>query len=69
MKITFNLCKDNLSWDGVIHQLNSDVLRRHVLVSGNVDDMNMKFSYCETTLTGSITDQHDSILGDFSILA
>lgn len=69
MKITFNLFKDNLSWDGIIHQLNGGILRRHVLVSGNVDDMNMKFSYCETTLTGSITDQHDCVLGDFSILA
>ncbi|CAK2397055.1 conserved hypothetical protein [Vibrio crassostreae] len=69
MNITFNLFKDNLSWGGIIHQLNGDVLRRHVLVSGNVDDMNIKFSYCETTLTGSITDQHDCVLGDFSILA
>ncbi|MGF1752253.1 hypothetical protein L4C33_01505 [Vibrio makurazakiensis] len=69
MKITFNLFKDNLSWDGIIHQLNSDILRRHVLVNGNVDDMHMKFSYCEMTLTGSITDQHNGLLGDFSILA
>ncbi|MDP2503941.1 hypothetical protein AB9R81_23545 [Vibrio cyclitrophicus] len=69
MKITFNLFRDNLSWDRIIHQLNGDVLRRHVLVSGNVDDMNVKFSYCEATLTGSITDQHDCVLGNFSVLA
>lgn len=69
MKITFNLFRDNLSWDRIIHQLNGDVLRRHVLVSGNVDDMNVKFSYCEATLTGSITNQHDCVLGNFSVLA
>ncbi|MGO2343967.1 hypothetical protein [Vibrio litoralis] len=69
MKITFNLFKDNLSWNGIIHQLNGDILMRHVLVNGNVDDMNMTFSYCETTLTGSITDQHDCVIGDFSVLA
>lgn len=69
MKITFNLFKDNLSWNGIIHQLNCDILMRHVLVNGNVDDMNMTFSYCETTLTGSITDQHDCVIGDFSVLA
>ncbi|MBW3697620.1 hypothetical protein EK599_18205 [Vibrio sp. T187] len=69
MKITFNLFKDNLAWDCIIHQLNSDVLRRHVLVNGNVDGVNVKFSYCEATSTGSITDQHDSMLGSFSIFA
>ncbi|WP_454442607.1 hypothetical protein [Vibrio bathopelagicus] len=69
MNITFNLFKDNLSWSGVIHQLNSDILKRHVLVNGNVGSVEMRFSYCEATSTGSITDQHDDVLGEFIILA
>ena len=69
MNITFNLLKDNLSWSGVIHQLNSDILKRHVLVNGNVDCVEVRFSYCEATSTGSISNQHDDVLGEFSILA
>ncbi|HAS62923.1 MAG TPA: hypothetical protein DCS35_10295 [Vibrio sp.] len=68
MKISFNLLKDNLSWDSVIYQLNSDVLTRHVLVNGNVDDINIAFSYCEITATGSITNQNNDVLGSFCIL-
>ena len=68
MKISFNLLKDNLSWDSVIYQLNSDVLTRHVLVNGNVDDINIAFSYCEITATGSITSQNNDVLGSFCIL-
>ncbi|KZX55557.1 hypothetical protein A3712_06660 [Vibrio sp. HI00D65] len=69
MNIKFNLFKDNLSWSGVIHQLNSDILKRHVLVNGNVGCVDVRFSYCEATSTGRISNQHDDTLGEFSILA
>lgn len=67
MKVTFKLFKDDYSWDGVIHQINSDILKRHVLVNGNLPSMNVRFSYCESTAIGIITDQHESILGEFLI--
>lgn len=69
MKVKFKLLKNNVSWDTVIHQLNSDILLRHLLLKGNVDDMNVSFSYCESTSTGRIQNKNSDILGSFFIFS
>ena len=67
MIVTFNLLKDKHSWNSSIHQLNSDVLLRHVLLKGNVECQDIHFSYCEKTSQGKIKNSNDKLLGNFSI--
>ncbi|GIU24472.1 hypothetical protein [Shewanella sp. MBTL60-007] len=66
MRVNFNIYKDNISWDAFIHQLNSDVLLRHVLVKGNVVDRNIDFSYCDETRQGKIINSDNQLIGSFS---
>ena len=47
MIVKFNMLKDEISWNALIHQLNGDILLRHVLMKGNVDNVDVQFSYCE----------------------
>ena len=67
MIVNFNLFKDAISWKSHIHQLNSDILLRHVLMKGNVDNINLVFSYCEASCEGNIKNGDNEIIGDFSI--
>ncbi|KII79383.1 hypothetical protein [Vibrio renipiscarius] len=69
MLITFNLFENNTSWNATIHQLNSDILKRHVLTKGKVNDRNLNFSYCEASSMGSITDKDDIQLGEFIVFS
>lgn len=67
MIVIFNILRGNVSWSALIHQLNGDVLLRHVLMKGNVDDLNVEFSYCEKTCEGNIINSDNQIIGNFSI--
>lgn len=67
MKVKFNLLKDDLSWVSSIHQLNDDVLMRHVLVKGNLDDMGVTFSYCESSESGHIMNSNNDLVGCFKV--
>lgn len=67
MIVNFNIFKDKVSWNTLIHQLNGDVLLRHVLVKGNVGNMNLKFSYCEKLCEGNIINGDNQVIGNFSI--
>ena len=67
MKVNFNLFKDAISWESHIHQLNSDILLRHVLMNGNVDNIHLIFSYCETSCEGNIKNRENEIIGSFAI--
>ncbi|MGS0682596.1 hypothetical protein ACVBIL_15710 [Shewanella sp. 125m-7] len=66
MRVNFNIFKDNISWNALIHQLNGDVLLRHVLVKGNVVDRNIDFIYCDETCQGKIINGHNQLIGNFS---
>ncbi|PMN95275.1 hypothetical protein [Enterovibrio norvegicus] len=66
MIVNFNMLKDSISWNASIHQLNSDVLLRHVLVTGNVSERGIHFSYCEKTCKGNITNSEDQVIGTFT---
>ncbi|WP_305406051.1 hypothetical protein [Photobacterium leiognathi] len=67
MNVNFNLVKNNHSWNSTIHQLNSDILTRHVLMKGDVDNVDISFSYCEKTCKGKIKNSDNAIIGNFSI--
>ncbi|MGF1728503.1 hypothetical protein L4D19_02810 [Photobacterium kasasachensis] len=67
MIVNFSIFKSNYSWTSVIHQLNSDILTRHVLMKGNVDNVGVSFSFCEETREGAITNNQDDVIGSFSI--
>ncbi|CED57874.1 MULTISPECIES: hypothetical protein [Aliivibrio] len=67
MKVNFTIFKNNVSWNALIHQLNSDVLLRNVLMKGNLDSFDIGFSYCEETGEGNITNSNNQAIGNFSI--
>ncbi|MGL4476071.1 MAG: hypothetical protein ACRCT7_16705 [Shewanella sp.] len=66
MRVSFNIFKNNISWDALIHQLNGDVLLRHVLVKGNVEDRDIDFIYCDETCQGQIINGDNELIGHFS---
>jgi hypothetical protein len=67
MIVNFNILDSGISWKALIHQLNGDILLRHILMKGNVDDINLKLSYCEETCEGNITNSNNQLIGNFSI--
>ncbi|PSW62985.1 hypothetical protein C0W54_05600 [Photobacterium kishitanii] len=68
MLVSFNLFKNKLQWHATLHQLNSDVLLRHVLIQGDVDDINISFSYCEDLEKGMIKNNENESIGYFQLL-
>ncbi|MDD1781961.1 hypothetical protein LRP49_12350 [Enterovibrio sp. ZSDZ35] len=66
MIINFKIFKNKETWNSTIHQLNSDVLARHILVKGNIDSTDLNFSFCEASGKGRII-SNDSFIGEFSV--
>ncbi len=50
-----------------MHQLNSDILKRHVLVLGKVSDIDLEFHYCEQSGKGQILNRKGRQLGSFMV--
>lgn len=67
MKVNFNIFKNNTSWHALIHQLNGDILLRHILMKGNIDNRNIELSYCDETREGKIINSENQLIGNFSI--
>ncbi|MFC1233623.1 hypothetical protein [Vibrio sp. F74] len=67
MIVSFTMLKGEISWDAPIHQLNSDILLRHIRLNGNVDSVDIELSYCEQTCEGDITNSDNQLIGNFSI--
>ncbi|PFG57809.1 hypothetical protein ATG66_0306 [Vibrio sp. ES.051] len=67
LEIAFNLEQSHTSWKAKIHQLNGDVLRRHVLPKLHSDCYLIDFQYCEKTLSGTILCDSGSKLGSFTV--
>ncbi|NOI21552.1 hypothetical protein F0223_25535 [Vibrio coralliilyticus] len=63
----YYLYHNNTSWLATINQLNSDVLKRHILPRSNTHCLNLNFSFCESENTGEIRDSLDRVLGHFYI--
>ncbi|MGF1692724.1 hypothetical protein [Photobacterium kagoshimensis] len=66
MTVNFNIFNGNISWSALIHQLNSDILLRHILMKGNVGTIDLKLSYCEETGKGNIINKDNQLVGNFS---
>ncbi|QUJ70155.1 hypothetical protein KDD30_18650 (plasmid) [Photobacterium sp. GJ3] len=69
MIVNFTLYQTNVSWSSKIHQLNDDVLMRHVQVKGQMASRDVGFSYCEASQTGEILSADERIIGQFSVVA
>ena len=67
MTVNFNIFKGKISWNALIHQLNSDILLRHILMNGNIDNRNIELSYCDETCQGKIINSENQLIGNFSI--
>lgn len=67
MIVNFHVLKNEVTWHAPIHQLNRDVLLRHIRMNSNVTDFDLQLSYCEKTNKGSITDSNHRTIGDFFI--
>jgi hypothetical protein len=65
--IKYCLYHGGISWSATIHQLNSDVLKRHILPRLNTSLFDLRFSFCELENSGEIKDSYGKVLGDFYI--
>ncbi|MDN3682199.1 hypothetical protein QWZ04_18000 [Vibrio tapetis subsp. quintayensis] len=67
MTVDFNIRENNVFWTSKMHQLNSDILKRHVLVLGKVSDIDLEFHYCEQSGKGQILNRKGRQLGSFMV--
>lgn len=65
-KIEFYLNHNELRWSEFIHQVNSDILRRHVFQKLPIFDRNVSFSYYEQSSCGEILNGLGESVGQFS---
>ena len=68
MQINFNMFTNSRSWVSVIHQLNSDILKKLVLLNQGHNSFNLSFDYCEDQCKGHIFDEHQTVIGTFSLV-
>ncbi len=69
MIVNFTLYKEEKSWSSRIHQLNDDVLLRHVHLQGKVAQRDIDFSYCERSHSGNILDSENQVIGHFNVFS
>ncbi|CAM2770906.1 Addiction module toxin RelE [Vibrio mytili] len=67
LEIEFTIEQPEATWRSKIHQLNSDVLRRHVLPKLESNCYLIDFKYCEITKSGAILCDSGSKLGSFTV--
>ncbi|EPB0668677.1 hypothetical protein ACQ902_001431 [Vibrio mimicus] len=67
IKIEFHLLKNNLHWSAKIHQLNSDILQRHILPRINSNHYPIYFNFCEIQQSGKILSDTGVELGNFKL--
>lgn len=65
--IKYSLHHGDISWSATIHQLNSDVLKRHILPKLHASQFDLNFSFCEFENSGQIKDSYGNVLGNFHI--
>nr|WP_253803941.1 hypothetical protein [Vibrio cholerae] len=59
--------ENNLRWSSKIHQLNSDILQRHILPRINSNHYPIYFDFCEIEQSGKILSDSGIELGHFNI--
>lgn len=67
LEIEFYLDKPQTNWTAQIHQLNSDILRRHILPKLQHTSLFIDFEYCEKSSQGAILCDKGSTLGYFVV--
>jgi len=67
MIVNFHILKGAVSWSSTIHQLNSDVLLRHIRFNSHLNEFDFDFSFCEEQGKGQVWDKNNQKVGDFSI--
>ncbi|TBT30225.1 hypothetical protein D5E80_04810 [Vibrio parahaemolyticus] len=67
LEIEFNLHRPKTTWRAKIYQLNSDILKRHILPKLQYRSHLIDFQYCEKTCSGTILCDSGSKLGSFII--
>ncbi|MEZ8101219.1 hypothetical protein [Vibrio bivalvicida] len=70
--VNYGLYNGGIAWSATIHQLNSDVLKRHILPRLNTSLFDLSFSFYELENyelenSGEIKDSYGKVLGDFYI--
>lgn len=58
----------DFSWESSLHQLNSDILIRHIHFYSDYSGWGISFTYCENTGVGHIYSQ-DALIGQFAMLS
>ncbi|PSU10794.1 hypothetical protein C9I92_01290 [Photobacterium ganghwense] len=67
LSIEFYLENERIRWSTKIHQLNSDILRRHILPRIYSSHYNLLFSFSEKDSQGCILSGTGTQLGTFKI--
>ena len=68
MQVNFNIFKNSLSWVSFIHQLNSDILQRLILLNHGHTGFNLSFDYCEDECQGHIFNEQNEMIGQFALI-
>ncbi|MZI94463.1 hypothetical protein F9817_14790 [Vibrio sp. CAIM 722] len=66
-KIDFYLKENNKKWSAEIHQLNSDILERHIHPKITSNHYDIYFNYNEESQTGSILLTSGICIGSFRL--
>ncbi|MBR9786589.1 hypothetical protein L3V31_03380 [Vibrio sp. J1-1] len=67
LEIEFNLKQPQTTWNARIHQLNSDILMRHVLPKLQASSVFIDFQYDEKDGEGTILCDEGSKIGSFIV--
>ncbi|MDR9826685.1 hypothetical protein RCJ22_13815 [Vibrio sp. FNV 38] len=68
MEVTFIITKTNKKWQSELHQLNSNLLLKHIHYFGELNEFNLSLTYSEDTQSGTILNRAGTTLGQFYIL-
>ncbi|PWI35308.1 hypothetical protein DI392_03335 [Vibrio albus] len=67
IKIEFNLEQEHIRWFAEMHQLNSDILRRHILPKIRSGSYSIDIDYCEKTNSGIILSNLGHRVGSLTV--
>lgn len=67
MTVYFHMFQTSKIWQAAVHQLNSDILLRHIRVNSEVGNSPLAIHYSEDSHTGQILNQDNGIIGEFMV--
>lgn len=66
-QIEFCLVNEQLNWSASIHQLNSDILQRHIFPKLHSKQNNLEFTFSDSNMMGNILSTTGVKLGTFKV--